>query len=298
MGILDRLKQFRAAGPARQAHRPAHRPALRPAHRDDIASRARALVVRDNEFGFDPFGMSREHIGHAMTVARVLYRHYFRAETFGIENLPSQGRVMLVSNHSGQLPFDALVIMTACFLEPPQPRLPRAMVEFFVPTVPFASYLFARWGQITGTPENCRRLLAADEAVLVFPEGARGISKPFSKRYQLAELGTGFMRLALEARAPIVPVAVIGAEEQAPAVNLKPLAKLLGIPAAPLVPYPPFIAPVPLPVKYRLHFGEPMMFTGDPDDDDDVLAEKVKTVRNRIQGMIHQGLAGRKHVFW
>src|SRR5260221_13258957 len=99
------------------------------------------------------------------------------------------------------------------------------MVEFFVPTVPFASYLFARWGQITGTPENCRRLLAADEAVLVFPEGARGISKPFSKRYQLADFAKGSMRLALGTGAPIGPVAVIRAVGQAPAINLKPLAK-------------------------------------------------------------------------
>ena len=281
MAILDRLRQFRAALPS-----------------DDIASRTRALVVRANEFGFDPFGMSRDHLGTAITFARFMYRHYFRAEAYGIEHLPSSGPVVLVSNHSGQLPFDALMIASACFLEPPQPRLVRAMVEFFVPTIPFASYLFARWGQITGTPENCRRLLAADEAVLVFPEGARGISKPFSKRYQLAEFGTGFMRLALEARAPIVPVAVIGAEEQAPGVNLKRLAKLLGLPALPIVPYPPFIAPVPLPVKYRVHFGEPMMFSGDPDDDDEVLADKVRTVRHRIQGMIHQGLAGRRHVFW
>jgi 1-acyl-sn-glycerol-3-phosphate acyltransferase len=187
------------------------------------------------------------------------------------------------------------VIGTACFLEPEQPRLVRAMVEFFVPTVPFASYLFSRWGQITGTPENCRRLLASDECVLVFPEGARGISKPFSKRYQLADFGTGFMRLALESGAPIVPVAVIGAEEQAPAINVKPLARLFGVPALPIVPYPPFIAPVPLPVKYRLYFGEPMRFTGDPDDD---LTEQVKTVRNRIESMIHMGLRGRKHVFW
>src|SRR5690606_5450894 len=111
--------------------------------------------------------------------------------------------------------------------------------------------------------ENCRRLLAAEEAVLVFPEGARGISKPFSKRYQLADFGKGFMRLALETGAPIVPIAVIGAEEQAPAINMRPLAKLLGLPSLPLVPYPPFVAPWPLPVKYRLYFGEPMRFTGD-----------------------------------
>ena len=262
---------------------------------DDIAGRTQALVVHGNEFGYDPFGLSRDSVKTAAMVARWLYRHYFRAEAHGIENLPASGRLILVANHSGQLPFDGLVIGSACFLEPPQPRLVRAMVEFFVPTVPFASYLFSRWGQITGTPENCRRLLSAEEAVLVFPEGARGISKPFSKRYQLADFGKGFMRLALETGAPIVPVAVIGAEEQAPAINIKPLAKLLRTPAFPVVPYPPFIAPVPLPVKYRLYFGEPMRFTGDPDDD---LEEPVKQVKNRIQSMIHMGLRAREHVFW
>ena len=281
MSLLDRLRQLRKTAPD-----------------DDIAGRTQALVVQGNEFGYDPFGLSRDSIKSALSVARWLYRYYFRAQAFGIENVPSSGRVVLVSNHSGQLPFDALVIGCACFLEPPQPRLVRAMVEFFVPSVPFASYLFARWGQITGTPENCRRLLAADEAVLVFPEGARGISKPFSKRYQLAEFGKGFLRLALESGAPIVPVAVIGAEEQAPAVNLKTLARLLRTPAFPVVPYPPFVAAVPLPVKYRVYFGEPMHFTGDPDDDDELLDDKVKMVRNRIQSMIHVGLREREHVFW
>ncbi len=279
--VIDRLRQLRSSVPD-----------------DDIGARTQALVVHGNEFGFDPFGMSRDSLKTAATVARWLYRHYFRAEAFGIENVPTSGRMIIVANHSGQLPFDGLVIGSACFLEMEKPRLPRAMVEFFVPTVPFASYLFSRWGQITGTPENCRRLLSAEEAVLVFPEGARGISKPFSRRYQLAEFGKGFMRLALETGSPIVPVAVIGAEEQAPAVNLKPLAKLLGLPALPVVPYPPFVAPWPLPVKYRLYFGEPMMFTGDPDDDEEVLDDKVKQVRNRIQSMIHVGLRGRKHVFW
>jgi 1-acyl-sn-glycerol-3-phosphate acyltransferase len=284
VSLIDRLRELRSRVP-RTAE-------------DDIPGRTQALVVHGNEFGFDPFGLSRDSIRSAFSVARWVYRHYFRAEAFGVENIPEHGRVIFVSNHSGQLPFDALVIGTACFLEPPQPRLVRAMVEFFVPTVPFASYLFARWGQITGTPENCRRLLSADEAVLVFPEGARGISKPFSKRYQLAEFGKGFMRLALETGAPIVPVAVIGAEEQAPAINLKRLARLMRAPAFPIVPYPPFVAAVPLPVKYRVYFGEAMKFTGDPDDDDEALDDKIKTVRNRIQSMIHMGLRARQHVFW
>ena len=281
MGLVDRLRQLRAKVPE-----------------DDLEGRTQALVVHGNEFGFDPFGLSKQNLKYAITVARWMYRHYFRAQAFGIENVPATGRVILVSNHSGQLPFDGLVIASACFLEPRQPRLVRAMVEFFVPTVPFASYLFSRWGQITGTPENCRRLLSAEEAVLVFPEGARGISKPFNKRYQLADFGKGFLRLALETGAPIVPVAVIGAEEQAPAINVKPLAKLLGMPAFPVVPYPPFIAPLPLPVKYRVYFGEALRFSGDPDDDDEVLDDKVKTVKNRIQSMIHLGLREREHVFW
>jgi 1-acyl-sn-glycerol-3-phosphate acyltransferase len=281
VGLLDRLRQLRGAVPD-----------------DDIAGRAEALVVRGNEFGYDEFGLSRDSFRGAARVAAWLYRSYFRASAFGIDNIPATGRVLFVANHSGQLPFDGLVIGSACFLEPPQPRLVRSMVEYFVPTVPFVSYLLARWGQITGTPENCRRLLAAEEAVLVFPEGARGISKPFSRRYQLAEFGTGFMRLALEMQAPIVPIAVIGAEEQAPAINVKPLARLLGAPSFPVVPYPPFVPFVPLPVKYRLYFGDPMAFTGDPDDDDEVLDEKARIVKSRIQSMIHVGLREREHVFW
>ena len=281
VGLLDRLRQLRGAVPD-----------------DDIDARTQALVVRGNEFGYDEFGLSRASFRQAAPVARWLYRSYFRAEAHGIEHIPATGRVIFVSNHSGQLPFDGLVIAAAAFLEPPQPRLVRSMLEYFVPTVPFASYLFARWGQITGTPENCRRLLASEEAVLVFPEGARGISKPFSKRYQLAEFGKGFLRLALEMQAPVIPVAVVGAEEQAPAVNVKSLARLLGTPAFPIVPYPPFVPLVPLPVKYRLYFGEPMRFTGDPDDDDEVLDDKVASVKNRIQSMLHLGLRERDHVFW
>lgn len=281
VGVLDRLRQLHRTAPE-----------------DDIAGRTQALVIQGNEFGYDPFGLSKDSLKVAATLARWLYRHYFRASAFGVEHIPASGRVLFVANHSGQLPFDGLVIGAATFLEPPQPRLVRSMVEYFVPTVPFASYLFARWGQITGTPENCRRLLAAEEAVLVFPEGARGIAKPFSKRYQLAEFGKGFMRLALEMGAPVVPVAVIGAEEQAPAINLKPLARLLGMPSFPVVPYPPFVPVVPLPVKYRIYFGEPMRFAGDPDDDDEILDDKVRTVKNRIQSMIQMGLRERAHVFW
>jgi 1-acyl-sn-glycerol-3-phosphate acyltransferase len=265
---------------------------------DDYQVRTRALTVRQNEYGFDAFGFRRDSVKYAILVARFLYRDYFRCEVRGIENVPAAGRVLLVSNHSGQLPFDGLAIATALFLDAQPPRVIRSMVERFVQTVPFASYLFSRWGQITGTPENCRRLLQDEEAILVFPEGARGISKPFSQRYQLQEFGNGFMRLALETRTPIVPVAVVGAEEQAPALNFKPLARLFGTPAFPVVPYPPFVPLVPLPVKYRIYFGPPMWFQGDADDDDEALEGQVRAVSHRIQSMIHLGLRERRRVFW
>jgi 1-acyl-sn-glycerol-3-phosphate acyltransferase len=263
----------------------------------DYRERTQALAVRQNEYGFDPFGFSRDSLRYAWVLGNFLYRSYFRCEAHGLENVPA-GRVLLIANHSGQLPFGGLVIAAAMLIEARPPRMVRSMLERFVPTLPFASYLFSRWGQITGTPENCRRLLEDGEAILVFPEGAKGISKPFSRRYQLQEFGQGFLRLALQTGTPIVPIAVIGAEEQAPAVNVNSLARLLGAPAFPVMPIPPFLPIVPLPVKYRLHFGEPLRFEGDPDDDDEVIEAHVRAVRNSIQSMIQVGLKERKHVFW
>jgi 1-acyl-sn-glycerol-3-phosphate acyltransferase len=243
----------------------------------EFREKTRALAVRQNEYGYDPFGFHRDSLRYAVVVAKFLYEQYFRCQTFGVHHVPP-GRVLLVANHSGQLPFDGAVIAAAMFLEADPPRMVRSMVEKFIPTLPFASYLFSRWGQIVGTPENCRRLLEDGESILVFPEGAKGIAKPFSQRYQLQDFGLGFMRLALQTRTPIVPVAVIGAEEQAPAINIKPLARLLGAPSFPVMPFPPFLPLLPLPVRYRLYFGEPQLFTGDPDDDDDVIEGHVRVV--------------------
>lgn len=169
------------------------------------------------------------------------------------------------------------------------------MVEKWVPSLPYVSTFMARMGQIVGTPENCRRLLESDEAIMVFPEGIRGISKLWPQRYQLQEFGLGFMRLALETNTPIVPVAVVGAEEQAPAlVNVKPLAKVLGMPAFPLTVTG---VPLPLPTKYHLYFGEPLHFSGRADDEDSELDKKVHTVKSAIQTMIEQGLRDRPGVF-
>jgi len=254
-----------------------------------------AIARTENEYGVDPFGFNLEFALAAVAPFLWLYKFYFRVETHGVEKVPA-GRVLLVANHSGQLPFDGAMIGVAMLTEATPPRAVRSMVEKWVPTLPYVSTVMARSGQIVGTPENCRRLLHAEEAIMVFPEGARGISKLWSQRYQLQEFGLGFMRLALETQTPIVPIGVVGAEEQAPALmDVKPLARLLGFPAFPITPT---ILPFPLPVKYHLHFGEPLTFQGRPDDEDAELEKKVKVVKGAVQQLIREGLQERKGVFF
>jgi len=258
--------------------------------------RLEQLTPPRNEYGVDPYGFDIDYLQAAAAPVLWLYRKYFRVEAFGLENVPDEGRVLLVGNHSGQLPFDAAMVEMACLIDKDPPRAVRALVDKWVPTLPFVSTLFARCGQVVGTPENCRRLLAADEALLVFPEGTRGLNKPFSERYTLKDFGLGFLRLALESQAPIVPVGVVGAEEQAPGIfDLKPIANLFAFPHFPITPT---VLPFPLPVRYRLWFGQPLRFEGSPDDEDAVLEAKVARVKGAVAAQIALGLEQRKHVFW
>lgn len=266
---------------------------------EDLRGRLARIPFRGNEFGVDRFGFDPNVARYALLVATFFHRFYFRTEVHDINRVP-EGRVMLIANHSGQLPLDGLVIGASMVLDAEPPRVIRSMVERWVQTLPFFSQLFQRCGQIVGAPENCERLLEAEEAILVFPEGTRGISKTFDLRYQLSEFGLGFMRLALATNCPIVPVALVGAEEQY--VNIhdaKTVAKLIGAPTAPVIPqmFVPGLQ-LPLPVKYRLHYGEPMTFSGDPDDDDAVIEEKVWVVKATIQSMLNRGLKEREGIFW
>ena len=257
-------------------------------------ARLEKITPPANEFGVDPYGFDLEYATAAVAPFLWLYRKYFRVQLDGLEHVPSEGRAVLVSNHSGQLPFDAAMLAVALLVEKDPPRVVRALVERWVPTLPFVSTFMARIGQIVGTPENCRRLLAADEAILVFPEGVRGLNKPFSERYRLQGFGAGFMRLALESNAPVIPVAVVGAEEQSPSLmDLKPLAKLLGMPSFPLTP-----TLLPLPTHYRILFGEPMRFTGSADDEDAEIEKKVAQVERNVKALIDRGLAERTSIFF
>jgi 1-acyl-sn-glycerol-3-phosphate acyltransferase len=245
-----------------------------------------------NTYGYDPWGFQTDVARRSLVSCVLMYRYYFRVQTHGIENLPS-GRVLLIGNHAGQIALDAAMIGTAALLEGDPPRIVRGMGEYWLPRLPVFNVLMVRTGSVVGTPKNCVDLLEHGEAVIAFPEGVRGMNKSFSERYRLQEFGLGFMRLALETDSPIVPVAVVGSEEQAPSLgDFKPLAKLLGMPAFPLV-----LLPVPLPVRYHIFFGEPMHFTGSPHDEDRVIETKVEKVKEQISSMLSEGLRRRRSIF-
>ena len=248
--------------------------------------------------GVDPFGLDPQWAKYALLTVAMLHRRYFRTEVHGVANVP-RGRVLLIANHSGQVPIDAAMLGAAMFMDAEPPRIVRAMVEKWAVSLPFVSLVFTRVGQVVGVPENAARLLAQGEALLVFPEGTRGVTKTFDRRYQLTDFGLGFMRLAIETETPVVPVAVIGAEEQYVSfANVESLARLLRIPAFPIIPQ--LFVPggqLPLPTKYRLYFGEPMQFAGDPDDDDAVIEEKVWLVKATLQSMVNRGVKERRHIF-
>ncbi|HHH28765.1 MAG TPA: acyltransferase family protein [Polyangiaceae bacterium] len=265
---------------------------------EELDARISRIRMHPNDAGVDPFGFDPSTARYMLALAAFLHRFYFRTEVFGAENVP-EGRVLVISNHSGQIPLDGVVIGASLMLDANPPRFPRSMVERWTAELPFVSVLFPRCGQVIGSPDNARRLLRNEEALLVFPEGARGISKTYDKAYQLQSFGLGFLRLALETKTPIVPVAVVGAEEQLISVgDIKPLAKLLGMPAFPLMPQLLLGLAFPLPTRYRIYFGEPMLFEGDPDDDDAVIAEMVSQVTGTIQGMLDRGLEERESIFW
>jgi 1-acyl-sn-glycerol-3-phosphate acyltransferase len=268
---------------------------------DEIEQKMRRVPIRLNSYGYDPWGFHPETAQRALLICALFYRYYFRVQISGIDSLPA-GRVLVIGNHAGQVAIDAAMIGTAAFLEGNPPRVLRGMGEYWLPTLPFISELMVRTGSVVGTPKNCVDLLHNEEAVIAFPEGVKGMNKLYSQRYQLQEFGLGFIRLALETDTPIVPVAVIGSEEQAPSVaNLSWVARLLGTPAFPVTLTWPWLGPlglIPLPTKYRIYFGKPIRLEGDPNDEDRVIQRHVDRVKAAIQGMLDRGLRERSGIFF
>ena len=264
--------------------------------------RLESMVVDDEGFGYDRFGFERESLYAGYLVSRQLYRRWFRVESRGHENVPRAGRTILAGNHSGLLPFDATMIAVDVLekLEPPRPL--RSIVDHFAFALPFVGEAMYRTGQVPGTPRNFRDLLQREQLVLVFPEGTKGIVKPYSERYRLRPFNVGFVEIALELEVPVVPFAVIGAEEQAPVLfSIPALGKRFGMPTFPITPTFPWLGLaglVPYPVKYRIAYGEPLLlhreYPKEGARDPDVVRAIAEKVRSRVQGMIDLGLELRK----
>ncbi len=268
----------------------------------DIDERIARLPTRLNAYGFDPFGFDPDYAQPLLVTLALVYRYWLRVEASGLENVP-EGRVLLIANHAGNtFAWDGAMLGMALFLAGEPPRMVRGMGEYYLPTIPFFSVFMHRVGSVVGTPSNCAHLLGQEEAIMVFPEGERGFVKTWRQRYQLQRFGLGFVRLALETDTPIVPVGIVGAEEQSPGLaNLRSVGRLIGSPAFPVTltfPWLGLAGFLPLPVKFRIAFGEPMRFSGDPSEEDASIEKKVEQVKTRIRALIDEGRRARRSWFF
>lgn len=263
------------------------------------------IKINDLGFGYDPFGLELESAMVAFSVAKLIYKHWFRVESHGIENVPLEGPVMITPNHSGVLPVDALMIGVDLGVNLKKPRLMRAVVDNFAGFLPFINTLFYRCGQIIGARRNFEELLKRGEMVAVFPEGDKGTGKPYKDRYKPVPFNMGFMELSLLHKTPIVPSAIIGAEEQYPyMVNLKPLAKMFSFPYFPVTPLLLLFGPLgvlPMPTKYHIYYGEALHLYRDypPETvkNPETIRKLVGIVQERVEELIALGLENRKGIF-
>ncbi len=259
---------------------------------DSIRDLVNRLELPFNALGVDPYGISKKHLVTFFGVLGWFYRNYFRVHAQGVENVPPRGRAMLVGNHSGGYALDGALVIASMLLEMNPPRLAQGMVERFINMLPVGSLWSSRTGQFTGLPEHAERLLFDDRLLMVFPEGAKGTSKLYKERYSLVDFGTGFVRLALKTKTPIVPLGFVGSGDAVPTIyNSAFVGKLLGVP---YVPFTPYGLAAPLPVPCQVHFGAPMFFEGTGDEEDAVIKGYVDEVKARIAQLMVEARAARR----
>jgi nucleoside-diphosphate-sugar epimerase/1-acyl-sn-glycerol-3-phosphate acyltransferase len=267
----------------------------------EFLSRRLAGDYQVDEFGHDP-----DLVDHVLApVLRPLYQRWWRVRTIGMENLPSSGPALVVGNHAGALPFDALMVALAIHDEHPAHRTLRMLAADLAFTLPLIAPLARKSGNTLACEEDAERLLRAGEVVGVWPEGYKGLGKPFSDRYKLQRFGRGgFVELALRTGTPIVPVAVVGSEEIYPMVgNLRRMARLLGLPYFPVTPTFPWLGPlgaIPLPSRWLIEFCEPIETAGYGPDavlDPMVVFDLTDQVRETIQRTIDKNLEDRGGAF-
>ena len=253
----------------------------------EIAERIDRIEIPWGRSGVDPYGVDRVTLARFMSALKWFYKGYFRVRVTGSEHIPSRGRGMLIGNHSGGIAIDGAMVLASCLLELEPPRLAQGMAEKFIEHTPFGGTIAAKCGQFTGLPENALRLLRDERLLMVFPEGARGTAKLFHQRDSLVDFGTGFVRLALQTGAPIIPFGVVGAGDAMPTVyNAYKLGRAFGVPYLPVTPW---LLPVPVPAQISIHYGEPMIFKGTGREDDEVVQGYVDEVKQRVAELIESG---------
>ncbi len=258
------------------------------------------------EYETDEWGFDREYMEAVRPFFEFLYKTYWRVTLTGVENVPEEGRALLVANHSGQLPFDGSMLGMGLLLEHPAQRLVRTLYATWFPTLPFISDLFVKLGQALATEDNGARLLEQDQLVAVFPEGYKGVGKLYKDRYKLARFGRGgFVKMALRSQAPIIPVAIVGAEETYISLAKSDfMAKVTGMPYFPISPTFPWLGLfgfVPLPTKWYIDIGEPIPTDQYPPRSEQnlmLVQQLTEQVRNIVQNMIRQRLSQRRSIFF
>ncbi len=264
-----------------------------------------ALRRIEGDFPEDEWGFDEGFADAVLPLLELMYDRWWRVEALGVPHVPAHGRALLVANHAGVLPWDAVMIAVAIMREHPLPRHVRFLVLRWAIDLPWLSTAVRKLGGAVASPYNAVRLLEQDELVAVFPEGPRAIGKDWSERYRLQRFGRGgFVEIALRAGAPIVPVAVVGSEEIYPKLaDLRPLAKLLGAPYFPITPTFPALGPlgaVPLPSRWRIEFCEPIetaSFGPEAADDRRLVLELAERVRETIQQRLLTGVFERGSAF-
>lgn len=258
----------------------------------EVRARVDRLELPWNDYGMDPYGVSKDSLAVWFSAVKFFYRHYFSVESHGLENIPKQGRVMLVGNHSGGFALDGMMTVASLFFDLEPPRLAQAMVEKFMTAVPFGAQMSSRLGHLTGLPEHAERLLADERVLMVFPEGVKGTAKLFKERYSLVNFGTGFMRLATKMKTPIVPFAFMGGGEAVPTIsNAVSIGKLFGVPYIPVTPWG---LAIPIPAKLEVYYSPPMFFEGTGSEEDETVVANVEQVKQRIASLIDAGKRKRK----
>ncbi|MDP2306230.1 MAG: lysophospholipid acyltransferase family protein [Pseudomonadota bacterium] len=257
--------------------------------------RLERLLYADAGHGYDAFGLHPDYVAFGRVLTAPLYDRYFRVKSKGHEHIPTSGAAVLAANHSGAIPIDGMMLWADVLRNTEPPRVARAVADHFVPMIPLFGTLFARGGMVGGSRGNARTLLESGELLMIFPEGVPGVAKHFRDRYKLQDWRVGHVELAIRHGAPVVPVGIVGAEEQMPQIGRIPIS-VGGLPFIPIT-----LTPIPMPVRYHIRYGAPIPvhldYRPDQADDPSAVREAAARVKAAVQALLEEGLREREGIF-